>query len=166
MAFYLTILQKTNHHTHPLTTTTITKTNILTRHILNPKNHHPFPPKTSPTNKQTSMMQPENSPEYSVLDNFLAGNGFNYGLPAAPTFCSPSFSPTEFAEKHEPRNNCTASQNHKEAERKRRERINAHLHSLRSILLCNSKVCMYLLDICSSFTHTHVYVCNCLFADG
>ena len=34
-----------------------------------------------------------------------------------------------------------ALKNHKEAEKRRRERINSHLNRLRSLLPCNSKVC-------------------------
>jgi hypothetical protein len=33
-----------------------------------------------------------------------------------------------------------ALKNHKEAEKRRRERINSHLDKLRGLLLCNSKV--------------------------
>ncbi|KAL7138331.1 hypothetical protein ABFS83_10G155900 [Erythranthe nasuta] len=66
-------------------------------------------------------MQPKNSPEYSYLDQLLGGN---YGFPA----------------RSDNRSATAASENHKEAERKRRERINAHLHRLRSLLLCNSKI--------------------------
>ncbi|KAL8041268.1 hypothetical protein ABFS82_10G152600 [Erythranthe guttata] len=66
-------------------------------------------------------MQPKNSPEYSYLDQLLGGN---YGFPA----------------RSDNRSATAASENHKEAERKRRERINGHLHRLRSLLLCNSKI--------------------------
>ena len=36
-----------------------------------------------------------------------------------------------------------ALRNHKEAEKRRRERINSHLDRLRSILPCSSKVCFF-----------------------
>ncbi|KAG8372142.1 hypothetical protein BUALT_Bualt12G0035600 [Buddleja alternifolia] len=83
-------------------------------------------------------MQPENSPEILSLDQFFAGNGFNYGFPVV---CSSSLYPMEvlnFSENAETRA-FVASENHKEAERKRRERINSHLDRLRALLLCNSK---------------------------
>ncbi|KAI3444311.1 hypothetical protein Pfo_000976 [Paulownia fortunei] len=86
-------------------------------------------------------MQPGNSPEFSSLDQFLAVNGFNHGFPATQSLCSSSFYPMEaleFAEKPEARS-FAASENHKEAERRRRERINGHLDRLRALLLCNSK---------------------------
>lgn len=86
-------------------------------------------------------MQPENLPGFSSLEQLLAGNGFNYGFPATESLCSSSFYPMEtlgFGEKHEARN-VAASENHKEAERRRRERINGHLDRLRTLLLCNSK---------------------------
>lgn len=87
-------------------------------------------------------MQPENSSGFSSLEQLLAGNVLSYGFPATESLCSSSFyplDPFEFGEKHEPRN-VAASENHKEAERRRRERINGHLDRLRTLLLCNSKV--------------------------
>lgn len=79
-------------------------------------------------------MQPENSPEFSSLEQLLAGNGLSYGFPATGM---------EFAERNEARSTA-ASENHKVAERRRRERINGHLDRLRAILLCNSKVINHL----------------------
>ena len=97
-------------------------------------------------------MQPENMPEGSELCRFLSGNGLSdvgwYGFPsncdfpAIPSFCSSSFYPSEvsgIADVSQSRA-LTASINHKEAEKRRRERINSHLDKLRSILPCNSKV--------------------------
>ncbi|KAL0453228.1 UNVERIFIED_CONTAM: Transcription factor [Sesamum latifolium] len=92
------------------------------------------------------MMQPENSPEFSSLYQFiLAGNG---GFPAVQSHCGSisSFNPMEvdvleFTDDHHKSEGraLAASENHKEAERRRRQRINAHLHKLRALLLCNSK---------------------------
>lgn len=58
------------------------------------------------------------------------------------SYCSSSFYPMKVPElMHAPAEvrPLTASENHKEAERKRRERINYHLDRLRTLLLCNSK---------------------------
>lgn len=104
-------------------------------------------------------MQPENSELY----RFLAQNGVGYHgfpFPAAETtaycefssmmqqsFCSNSSSsynyPLEVSGVTEttPEDRALAAlKNHKEAEKRRRERINSHLNKLRSILPCNSKV--------------------------
>ncbi|KAL2501916.1 transcription factor bHLH [Forsythia ovata] len=86
-------------------------------------------------------MQPNNSPEITAFNQVSAGNGFMYGFPAMESYCSSSFYPMEVPEfMHAPEARAlTASENHKEAERKRRERINSHLDRLRTLLLCNSK---------------------------
>lgn len=84
-------------------------------------------------------MQPENSPGFSSLEQLLAGNGLNYGFPATESSSFYPMETLEFGEKNEARN-FAASENHKEAERRRRERINGHLDRLRALLLCNSKV--------------------------
>ncbi|GFP95556.1 putative transcription factor bhlh107 [Phtheirospermum japonicum] len=65
-------------------------------------------------------MQPKNSPEFSSHDDWLTGDWLGN-------------------EKPKTRNTFAASENHKEAERRRRQRINGHLDSLRALLLCNSK---------------------------
>ncbi|KAI9082044.1 hypothetical protein K1719_035969 [Acacia pycnantha] len=97
------------------------------------------------------MQQMENSELYQ----FLAGNGASfftpasYGLPppaaAASTmhsFCSSSYYPLDSSEitdtPHQDRA-LAALKNHKEAEKRRRERINSHLDKLRTLLPCNSK---------------------------
>ncbi|KAL0404794.1 UNVERIFIED_CONTAM: Transcription factor, partial [Sesamum radiatum] len=93
-------------------------------------------------------MQPDNSPEFSSLYQFIfAGNG-GFPAPVQSHVCGSisSFSPMEvdvleFADDHHKSEGraFAASENHKEAERRRRQRINAHLHKLRALLLCNSK---------------------------
>ncbi|GAY43690.1 transcription factor bHLH106 [Citrus sinensis] len=96
-------------------------------------------------------MQPENSELY----RFLAQNGVGYyGFPGSAcefssmmqqSFCSSSsYSfPLEVSGLTEttPEDRALAAlKNHKEAEKRRRERINSHLNKLRSILSCNSKL--------------------------
>lgn len=97
-------------------------------------------------------MQPDNSPENSHLYRFLAENGvFNvgpYGFPAMQSLCSSSSSsyhnyPLEGSVITDmtPQDRALAAlKNHKEAEKRRRERINSHLDKLRNLLPCNSKV--------------------------
>ncbi|CAK9188525.1 unnamed protein product [Ilex paraguariensis] len=95
-------------------------------------------------------MQPENFPESGYFNRFLSGKGTtdvetysypaNYELPAKSS-CSSSFCPWEisgFTDTPEARS-LAASKNHKEAEKRRRERINSHLDRLRSLLPCNAK---------------------------
>ncbi|XP_044506568.1 transcription factor bHLH106-like [Mangifera indica] len=102
------------------------------------------------------MMQPENSELY----RFLAQNGVEYfGYPGASchdfsnhpllqqqqSFCSSSSSyyPLEVSGITDttPQDRALAAlKNHKEAEKRRRERINSHLDKLRTILPCNSKI--------------------------
>ncbi|KAH6779600.1 basic helix-loop-helix DNA-binding superfamily protein [Perilla frutescens var. hirtella] len=82
-------------------------------------------------------------PEFSYMEHILARNGFNYGFLATERLCSSSFYPMEetleFGEKLHESRSVAASEHHKEAERRRRERINGHLDSLRTLLLCSSK---------------------------
>nr|GMD84513.1 transcription factor bhlh106 [Ipomoea batatas] len=103
-------------------------------------------------------MQPENTPE--IFDYYnnnyyycssLAGNNGG-GLPATyeipppsnhESFCSSGFYHTELPEtvsdSTPEARALAASKNHREAERRRRERINSHLDCLRTLLPCNSR---------------------------
>ncbi|KAG4177440.1 hypothetical protein ERO13_A11G306700v2 [Gossypium hirsutum] len=93
-------------------------------------------------------MQPENSELY----RFLAENGVgSYGgfpsgseFPAMQSFSSSStYYPLEMSgvtTETTPHDKALAAlKNHKEAEKRRRERINSHLNRLRALLPCNSK---------------------------
>ncbi|KAF5737631.1 Basic helix-loop-helix DNA-binding superfamily protein [Tripterygium wilfordii] len=95
-------------------------------------------------------MQPENTPEASQLYRFLAENGvIDVGFPPAmmQSFCSSSsfYYPSmensvTTTDKETPHDRALAAlRNHKEAEKRRRERINSHLDKLRTLLPCNSK---------------------------
>ncbi|KAI4300900.1 hypothetical protein L6164_034227 [Bauhinia variegata] len=94
--------------------------------------------------------------ENSELYQFFAGNAsffnattapcYSYGLPATTpmqSFCSSSsYYPLEVSEITDtPQQDraLAALKNHKEAEKRRRERINSHLDKLRTLLPCNSK---------------------------
>ena len=106
------------------------------------------------------MHQPENHDLY----RFLTGNGvFNvgpYGFPEVnscelagmPSFCSSSsYYPLEvsgLADTPPQDRALMALKNHKEAEKRRRERINSHLDKLRSLLPCNSKVIWQFMWVC------------------
>ncbi|KAL9373580.1 hypothetical protein Peur_033200 [Populus x canadensis] len=100
-------------------------------------------------------MQPENCSENSQLYRFLAENGMinvgAYGFPGAAmqTLCTSSSTSYHNNNYHfessvitdmTPQDRALAAlKNHKEAEKRRRERINSHLDKLRGLLLCNSK---------------------------
>ncbi|CAA3032175.1 transcription factor bHLH106-like [Olea europaea subsp. europaea] len=116
---------------------------IIEKVASNPKHPIPLPlPKVFAHCIFIHTMQSDNSPENSNFHQVPDGNGFIYGFPAMESYCSSSFYPMEVPEfTHAPAEvrALTASENHKEAERKRRERINCHLDRLRSLLLCNSK---------------------------
>ncbi|XP_010271836.1 PREDICTED: transcription factor bHLH106-like [Nelumbo nucifera] len=97
-------------------------------------------------------MQPENLPGSSELYRLLlAGNGGmdvgGYGIPSSfdftanASFSGSSFYPFEMSGITDmPQARAlAASRNHKEAEKRRRERINSHLDKLRTLLPCNSK---------------------------
>ncbi|RWR74789.1 transcription factor bHLH106-like protein [Cinnamomum micranthum f. kanehirae] len=96
-------------------------------------------------------MQPANPPGTSEIYRILSQNRMTRVDPYAshtPTRISPgapnpgpSFLPLEMAtitDLPQPRS-LSASINHKEAEKRRRERINSHLNELRKLLPCNSK---------------------------
>ncbi|XWS58987.1 hypothetical protein CRYUN_Cryun08bG0081500 [Craigia yunnanensis] len=92
-------------------------------------------------------MQPENSELY----RFMAQNGVGpYGFPGNSEFpvmqsfsSSSTYYPLEMSgvtTEATPQDRALAAlKNHKEAEKRRRERINSHLNRLRSLLPCNSK---------------------------
>ncbi|OIS97610.1 PREDICTED: transcription factor bHLH106-like [Nicotiana attenuata] len=98
-------------------------------------------------------MQQENMLENLDFCHHLTENRSNenmgeYGfdIPAIKSFCSSSFysQAVKFQETVESITTpearaIAASKNHKEAERRRRERINSHLDKLRTLLSCNSK---------------------------
>lgn len=101
-------------------------------------------------------MQPENTPEiFDWYNNCSLAGNTTYGLPAASncyeipasnheSFCSSAFYHTELPEtvsdSTPEARALAASKNHREAERRRRERINSHLDCLRTLLPCNSRV--------------------------
>lgn len=84
----------------------------------------------------------------SSSDNNMMGEYYGFDIEGIKSFCSSSpFYPhghhhVEFQETVQSIDNTPEgrAKNHKEAERRRRERINSHLHSLRTLLSCNSKV--------------------------
>ncbi|GMY19579.1 transcription factor bHLH106 [Fagus crenata] len=102
------------------------------------------------------MHQPENHDLYRFL---TAGNGLinvgPYGFPSQysscdqfpggmpPSFCETSYYPLDVSglmSDTPPQDRALAAlKNHKEAEKRRRERINSHLDKLRGLLPCNSK---------------------------
>ncbi|KAK7344928.1 hypothetical protein VNO77_15180 [Canavalia gladiata] len=91
----------------------------------------------------------ENSELFQFLTNSNNDSFFNsssFGLSAASTmqhsFCSSSscypLEPSDAPISHQDKA-LAALRNHKEAEKRRRERINSHLDKLRTLLPCNSK---------------------------
>lgn len=88
----------------------------------------------------------KNKPSSSDHNNMKMGE-YTYGfdIKGIKNFCSSSSiypHHMEFQETIENNNNTPEARaiNHKEAERRRRQRINSHLHTLRTLLSCNSKV--------------------------
>ncbi|KAL4272357.1 hypothetical protein GQ457_13G010680 [Hibiscus cannabinus] len=98
-------------------------------------------------------MQSENSELYRFLAQNGAGNGSSYGFSSAGSdfqimqgFSNSSattYYPVEMSgvtSETPPQDRAlTALKNHKEAEKRRRERINSHLNMFRSLLPCDSK---------------------------
>lgn len=99
-------------------------------------------------------MQPETSDQ--MLYSFLAGNEVGGGgycvsgdyMTTMQSLCGSSSSTSSYyplaisgiGETMAQDRAIAALRNHKEAERRRRERINSHLNKLRNVLSCNSKV--------------------------
>ncbi|KZV22475.1 DNA binding protein [Dorcoceras hygrometricum] len=83
-------------------------------------------------------MQQRHSPEVSALHRFLSENGLSYCFPAMQSFCCLPDVP-EMVDRPDEARGLAAAENHREAERKRRKRINSHLDRLRDILPCSSK---------------------------
>lgn len=94
----------------------------------------------------------------SELFQFLVANNpsfFDYSTPSSTmmqqSFCSSSdnnyyhpFEVSEITDTPSQQDRALAAlKNHKEAEKRRRERINSHLDHLRTLLPCNSKVIIY-----------------------
>ena len=126
------------------------------------------------TTTTTTTMQPENPDLYRFLaDNGLINVVGPYGYPVGTTtscdhqhqfsamqsFCSSSsYYPNSskisgHSDSSTPHDRALAAlKNHKEAEKRRRERINSHLDKLRSLLPCNSKVYI------SIYTYTQICV--------
>lgn len=81
-------------------------------------------------------------------------------FPGMQSFCSSSYYPLEVAAglaDTPPQDRALAAlKNHKEAEKRRRERINSHLDKLRSLLPCNSKVIINYLNL-SVYALTQMY---------
>ncbi|KAJ0258277.1 Transcription factor bHLH106 [Hirschfeldia incana] len=98
-------------------------------------------------------MQPESSDQ--MLYSFLAGNEISRGgycgsddyMSTMQSLCGSSSSTSSYyplaisgiGETMAQDRALAALRNHKEAERRRRERINSHLNKLRNVLSCNSK---------------------------
>ncbi|XP_060177575.1 transcription factor bHLH106-like [Lycium barbarum] len=78
--------------------------------------------------------------DISSSNNNMMGE-YGFGIPTLKGFCSSAFYPhhVEFQETIESTTPEARAKNHKEAERRRREKINSHLERLRTLLSCNSK---------------------------
>ncbi|XP_073158451.1 transcription factor bHLH106-like [Henckelia pumila] len=84
-------------------------------------------------------MQQRNSPEISSLHRFLSENGLSHRFPATQSLCCSSDVPKLVDRPPDQARGLAAAENHREAEMKRRKRINSHLDRLRDILPCSSK---------------------------
>lgn len=99
------------------------------------------------------MLQQQNGMENSELFQFLSASANNTSFfdtsMMQQSFCSSSdyYNPLEVSEitdvPSQQERALAAMRNHKEAEKRRRERINSHLDQLRTLLPCNSKVRIY-----------------------
>ncbi|KAJ8570521.1 hypothetical protein K7X08_037493 [Anisodus acutangulus] len=86
------------------------------------------------------MLQPEN---YNLdYYHYMATGEYNLDFPVTKSYSTCSFYNPEEEEEEDEANNIAVSKNiiHKEAERRRRERINSHLNQLRTLLPANSKI--------------------------
>ncbi|KAE8683550.1 bHLH106 protein [Hibiscus syriacus] len=86
-------------------------------------------------------MQLENSELYRFLALNGVGHGSSYGFSSSSYDFQimQSFSNSSISETSPQDRALAALKNHKEAERRRRERINSHFNRIRSLLPCNSK---------------------------
>lgn len=81
--------------------------------------------------------------QFSALQSFCSSSSYNYyPLEGSGVSTEHETSPQDRA--------LAALKNHKEAEKRRRERINSHLDKLRGLLPCNSKVL--------SVNYNHIYL--------
>lgn len=119
-------------------------------------------------------MQPQNLSENLDLYHYHDGttgfsdfgtHGFptNYDFPAVTqSLCNSSFyslDMSDITDSTPEARALAASQQHKEAERRRRERINSHLDELRTLLPCNSKVTIL---YCTIFPLEYIFLCSFL----
>ena len=110
--------------------------------------------KTRRRKRRSKKMQPETSDQmlYSFLTgNEISGGGFSVSgdyMSTMQSLCGSSSSTSSYyplaisgiGETVAQDRALAALRNHKEAERRRRERINSHLNKLRNVFSCNSKV--------------------------
>ncbi|KAJ9544045.1 hypothetical protein OSB04_023752 [Centaurea solstitialis] len=108
------------HHHHPSATDTTANHHLPPQHmLLSP------PSSTTTTNHHPPLLLPHYYPSHD--DSIKLTPDYSSSSPPPPPSRSLSISSSP------------ASINHKEAEKRRRERINSHLNRLRSLLPCNSK---------------------------
>lgn len=107
-----------------------------------PKSPNPTKKKAAEKQTTTTKMQPEISDH--IFYSFLTG-----GFCASTT--TSSFFPFAIEDTIAQDKALASLRNHKEAERRRRERINSHLSKLRNLLSCNSKVLNFYFTITTLF---------------